>query len=109
MLIVHSGLVQFVRQPSSQNVSLGSEATFNCTAHSTYFYWLVNGVAVNHDNNANRGLVEVNQVIDAHTSLKQHLLRVPAKELNNGISIQCNIWEIGNSEDGDQVFLQIQG
>lgn len=90
-------------------MTLGIEAAFNCTAYSPYFYWLVNGKYVDHSSNGNRGLVQVDSIIDGDTNLKQHLLLVPAKESNDGITIQCDIYDIENGLDSNQVSLQIQG
>jgi hypothetical protein len=97
----------FVRQPSSQNVSEGTTATFNCTGYSQSYEWRINGKLSDHISNEHRGLVTEDRIINAASHLTEHLLHVPAWQINNEISIQCIIYTI-NVVYGN-LYLNIQG
>jgi hypothetical protein len=98
----------FVRVPSTQNVTEGSTATFNCTGYSQSYYWLINGRLPGHSSNDNRGLKINDRAIDGGSHLNEHLLQLPALQINNGLSIQCFLYTLGIISS-DVAYLNIQG
>lgn len=101
-------LSEFVTQPSSQNASEGTTAVFNCTGQSLSYHWLINDRLPEHQDNAHRGLSKTDTTVNSSTNLKIHLLHVPAIPINNGVSIQCLIYNI-QSIPSVVAYLHIQG
>lgn len=83
---------EFLHEPGSINITEGLTATFNCTAHSIGFYWLINQRLPAHSYNSHRGLTADDRIINSATNLKEHLLHVPATLTNDGVNIQCFIF-----------------
>lgn len=66
---------------------------FNCTGYSQGYHWLVNSKVLTHQDNIDRGITLDNHIVDSATDLKIHLLSVPADPMNNGIKMQCQIYD----------------
>ena len=73
----------FVSTPMSVNATLGSTATFNCSANATRatFEWLVNGSV----------LTELSGGITAHQDERTSFLHIPAREEYNNTSVVCEL------------------
>ena len=67
----------------SVNATLGSTATFNCSANATRvgYVWLVNGFL----------LTELNGVITSHQDENTSFLHIPAREEYNNTSVVCEL------------------
>ena len=100
--------VEFVDEPDSINITKGLTATFNCTGHSIGSYWLVNELLPSHYSNSHRGLTTADRTINSATNLKEHLINVPATQANDGVKIQCFIFN-QPAIASDIAVLMIQG
>ena len=91
----------FISTPTSVNVTLGSTATFNCSATTGTPAWMVNGTL----------LTEL-LAPDIHASQVGHafFLNVPAEEKYNNTNVTCAVAILGGDDlYSDPVVLRVQG
>ena len=91
----------FITTPTSINATLGSTATFNCSATTGAVGWLVNGSL----------LTELNTPdITIRTIGRTFFLHVPAREEYNNTFVRCVVViRGGNTLYSDPVTLKVQG
>jgi len=91
----------FISNPTSVNATLGSTATFSCSASTGGIIWLVNGSTVSELNITD---------ITTNTTGDTSSLHIPATEQYNNTNVICSvaIHAVGFL-DSDPVVLQVQG
>ena len=92
---------EFVSTPTSVNATLGSTATFNCSATTGVIVWLVNGS-------------ELRQILASDIRASQvgrtFFLHIPATEEYNNTVVQCALVILGGDDlYSDPVVLKVQG
>ena len=91
----------FVLTPTSVNTSLGSTATFNCSAATGIIAWIVNGSLLSRLNA---------QDITTSNAGRIFFLHVPATEEYNNTIVTCAVAILGGNElYSDPVVLRVQG
>ena len=88
----------------SDNATLGSTATFNCSSNATRVtvVWLVNGSE----------LTELNSGITAQQHGRTTFLHIPAREEYNNTSVVCELTirdSVWSTELSDPAVLRVQG
>ena len=100
-VVIFVYLSAIIRTPSSVNATLGSTATFTCSASRGFITWIVNGST----------LLE----LDAPDILISYygssfILHIPATEEYNNTNVICSVAIRGvGFLDSDLVVLQVQG
>ena len=97
-------IAAFVSSPMSINATLGSVATFHCSANATrvLYVWLVNGLL----------LTELNSGITAYLDRRTSFLHIPAREEYNNTSVVCELTirdPVWSTEFSDPAVLRVQG
>ena len=89
----------FIGTPTSVNATLGSTATFNCSATKGLIGWLVNGLP----------LTVLN--LTANSVGNIHSLHVPATERYNNTDVVCGVFFRSpfSNETSDPAVLRVQG
>ena len=91
----------FLSTPTSVNATLGSTATFNCSATTGQPGWLVNGSLLSRLNRPDITTSSVGRIFSLH---------VPATEKYNNIVVRCVIAILaGDDLYSDPVVLRVQG
>ena len=91
----------FVSTPSSVNVTLGSTATFNCSATTGAVVWIVNGSLLPELTAPDITVSQVGQ---------KFFLHIPATEQNNNTVLRCVLVILGGDVlYSDPVVLRVQG
>ena len=92
----------FVSTPTSVNATLGSTATFNCSATAGAVDWMVNGSL----------LTQLNTDITTSSVGPTFCLHIPATEKYNNTNVICRLAILGENGDdlySDPVVLRVQG
>ena len=102
MVLVY--IPDFVSTPTSVNATLGSTATFNCSANATRvaYVWLVNGFL----------LTELNGGITTYQDENTSFLRIPAREEYSNASVVCELTirdSVRSFVLSDPAVLKVQG
>ena len=96
-LLIH--ISEFIITPTSVNATLGSTATFTCSASRGSITWIVNGST----------LQELNRT-DIRVSPTGTSLYIPATEAYNNTNVLCSVAIRGvGFLDSDPVVLRVQG
>ena len=91
----------FVSTPSSVNATLGSTATFNCSATTGIVVWMVNGSFLSE--------LKAPDITASQLGQKFFLL-IPATEQNNNTVLRCALAILGGNDlYSDPVVLKVQG
>ena len=90
-----------VSSPSSVNATLGSTATFNCSATTGIVFWIVNGSLLSE---------LIAQDITVSQVGQRFSLHIPATEWNNNTVLRCGLFILGGYDlYSDPVVLKVQG
>ena len=95
----------FVSTPTSVNATLGSTATFNCSATTGAVGWMVNGSLLTQLNTDNTD-------IRTSSAGPTFCLHIPATEKYNNTNVTCAVAILGENGDdlySDPVVLRVQG
>ena len=97
-------IAAFVSTPTSVNATLGSTATFNCSANATRvtYVWIVNGFL----------LSEVSGGVTTYQDEKTSFLRILARDEYNNTSVVCELTirdSVRSTELSDPAVLRVQG
>ena len=91
----------FVNTPTSVNATLGSTATFNCSATTGAVLWIVNESLLSELTTSDITASQVGQ---------KFLLHVRATEEHNNTVVRCALVILGGDDlDSDPVVLKVQG
>ena len=87
------------------NVSQGSIVSFNCTVAEIPEdqFWQVNGKALNHVNNINRGITTKKE------NELTYIATVPATLTNDDMTVQCILLTVEEVIASQEARLRIQG
>ena len=95
---------EFVTTPTSVNATLGSTATFNCSATAGVITWLINGLLLSQLNRPDITTSGVGSVFS---------LQVPATEEYNNTIVTCVVFTLNHREledlFSDPAVLRVQG
>jgi len=94
----------FTSTPTSVNATLGSTATFNCSATAGVLTWLINGSLLLQLNKPDITISSVGSVFSLH---------VPATEEYNNTTVTCEVITFNHREleelFSDPAILRLQG
>lgn len=102
-MLIHNynHIPEFVSTPTSINATLGSTATFSCSATTGIIGWQVNGSVLSELSAPN---ITTNQVGNTR------FLHIPATEFYNNTVVRCAIAILdGDDLYSDTVILKVQG
>ena len=101
----------FMEMPSSVNVVVGTNATFNCSVRAHALAWFVNNEHVIAQHSTLRS-ISYTLHHNPLNNVLQSTLTVAANEINNMSMVHCEAYIFGDDENparSDTAFLQIQG
>ena len=94
-------IAAFITTPTSVNATLGSTATFTCSATTGLLGWIVNGSPI----------TELNET-DITTSSDRSIfaLHIPATEEHNNTNVLCSVYIHGMGlQNSAPVVFRVQG
>lgn len=101
----------FMEMPSSINVVIGTNATFNCTARAHSLVWFIDGEHIQAQHLSNRN-ISYTLYHNPMTNALQSTLIVAATEINNMSTVQCEAYVFRNDGNlatrSDTAIIRIQ-
>ena len=100
-----------MEMPSSINVVIGTNATFNCTVRAHSLVWFIDDEHVKDQHLESRSVSYILRHNPLNGAL-QSTLTVAAIEINNMSKVHCEAHVFGNNENptrSDAAVLRIQG